>query len=299
MQPSLEYFAYIANTLNITRAAEELHITQQGLSRYLKHLENYFGTPLFTRKPVFALTPFGEKIYRQALRIQKIYEEIDVLKKQELDPYRIRIGLSTILPPNVSSMLPLQEYSDTHSEVMHYFAYDRSTVLFDKLFSGELDILISMFEAPPEKEQEVLKAAIAGTRSYILIHPHLVREHYEDAYDEKLREWADGIDIENFFDIQMIVLSPYIKIFLSDMENSASSISIDIESEDPNMALELCNQGMGALYLPWEPAKDSGSELLCFPVRSPASLQTDTVKAYTTESNLQKPYFRDFWNMLL
>lgn len=45
----LRVFQAAAKTLNFTRAAEELHLTQPGVSKHLKDLEEYYGAPLFER----------------------------------------------------------------------------------------------------------------------------------------------------------------------------------------------------------------------------------------------------------
>ena len=49
--PSLDYFLAIARHKNITKAAQELHVSQQNLSIYLKRLEQYYQVTLFERKP--------------------------------------------------------------------------------------------------------------------------------------------------------------------------------------------------------------------------------------------------------
>ena len=46
---TLRYFLAVAREENMTRAAEQLHVTQPTLSKTLKALENELGKKLFTR----------------------------------------------------------------------------------------------------------------------------------------------------------------------------------------------------------------------------------------------------------
>lgn len=45
----LRYFYTVAQTLNFTKAAEQLYISQSAVSRHMKELEEDFGVPLFVR----------------------------------------------------------------------------------------------------------------------------------------------------------------------------------------------------------------------------------------------------------
>lgn len=57
------YFLRVAQTLNFTRAAEELYVSQPALSRQVKLLEAEFGVVLFERLPQgLKLTPAGEAL---------------------------------------------------------------------------------------------------------------------------------------------------------------------------------------------------------------------------------------------
>lgn len=56
-----ETFLAVCRTLNYTRAAEELSITQPAVSQHIAHLERAYGAPLFARSGrSLALTPAGE-----------------------------------------------------------------------------------------------------------------------------------------------------------------------------------------------------------------------------------------------
>lgn len=66
----LKYFLETARQENITRAAEELHITQPALSRQLHELEEELGTSLFNRgKKRTTLTDSGRRLRRRAEEI--------------------------------------------------------------------------------------------------------------------------------------------------------------------------------------------------------------------------------------
>ncbi len=92
----LNYILAIANRRNMTKAAEDLFVSQSSLSQYLSRLEQELGTPLFTRsKSELTLTPAGE-LYtdaaRQVIKIQKeLYQNIAGLSRRG----RISVGVTS------------------------------------------------------------------------------------------------------------------------------------------------------------------------------------------------------------
>ncbi len=60
----LRIFQAVAQTQSFTRAAEVVHLTQPGISKHIKQMEEYYGVPLFDRlgKKV-ALSHAGEILF--------------------------------------------------------------------------------------------------------------------------------------------------------------------------------------------------------------------------------------------
>lgn len=56
----MRYFLTVVEKESISKAASELHITQQTLSAHMAALEKELGYCLFQRKPAFMLTYAGE-----------------------------------------------------------------------------------------------------------------------------------------------------------------------------------------------------------------------------------------------
>lgn len=73
----LRIFLKVASTLNITKAAEELHLTQPAVSIQLKNFQNNFAIPLIEviNKRIF-ITDFGKEI---AATAEKIMEEVHTI----------------------------------------------------------------------------------------------------------------------------------------------------------------------------------------------------------------------------
>lgn len=79
----LEYVLSIAKWKNMTKAAEELYVSQSSLSQYISKLEQELGTPLFVRAyNQLVLTKAGEMYVRAAsevVSIKKIFIKISML----------------------------------------------------------------------------------------------------------------------------------------------------------------------------------------------------------------------------
>lgn len=73
----LNYVLTIARKKNMTKAAEELYVSQSSLSQYLSRLEQEIGVPLFIRaKGELLLTPAGELYVEAARKVIQIQKDL-------------------------------------------------------------------------------------------------------------------------------------------------------------------------------------------------------------------------------
>jgi DNA-binding transcriptional LysR family regulator len=72
----LRVFHAVARLLSFTRASEELHLTQPGISKHVKELEGDYGTKLFNRLGrKVVLTQAGEILFKTTSDILKLVQE--------------------------------------------------------------------------------------------------------------------------------------------------------------------------------------------------------------------------------
>ncbi|AHF06585.1 LysR family transcriptional regulator [Desulfitobacterium metallireducens] len=108
----LEIFKKVAEEKSFSKAAEDLFLSQPGVSLHIRNLENEFGTKLIYRSSKrVELTPAGEILYQQACQIINLYTQAKekINQIQSIVTGSLRIGASFtigeyILPELVSQM---------------------------------------------------------------------------------------------------------------------------------------------------------------------------------------------------
>lgn len=101
----LKYFAAIAETQHITKAAEALNVSQPALSHSLRKLEQELNIPLFNRiGRNIVLTPYGHSFYAN---VRRIFLELEnaARERREMDTEMERLYLGTTCPDILSSIL--------------------------------------------------------------------------------------------------------------------------------------------------------------------------------------------------
>ncbi|GAB3447541.1 LysR substrate-binding domain-containing protein [Insolitispirillum peregrinum] len=96
---ALHAFEAAARYMNFTKAADDLGLTQSGISRQIKNLEDFLGVTLFHRSgPRLVLTEVGATYYRNlALALDRLHEiSIDAVRGRTLDA-TLMIGTHPVL----------------------------------------------------------------------------------------------------------------------------------------------------------------------------------------------------------
>ncbi|HEV7382584.1 MAG TPA: LysR substrate-binding domain-containing protein [Dyadobacter sp.] len=96
----LRVFYTVAQTLNFSRASEQLHISQPAVTKHIKELEQQYATTLFDRsRQQIKLTRAGEVLLQHAHLIFEQYQklEFDINLLQNKTEGDLQIGASTTI----------------------------------------------------------------------------------------------------------------------------------------------------------------------------------------------------------
>ncbi|MDH6307739.1 DNA-binding transcriptional LysR family regulator [Dysgonomonas sp. PFB1-18] len=148
----------------LTRAAQELMISQPNMSIQLASLESYIGKPLFVRMPRKMMpTEYGKQLYTQ------IVESIDNLERVEAEFKRtvlnkaptIRFGTPSEIFTNY-----LSQYIGQQPDLNLTVEYGLADGLTEKLISNDLDIAIITRQS---KSDDTLTYEPLFTESFMIV----------------------------------------------------------------------------------------------------------------------------------
>lgn len=160
----LKYFQEVAKHQHLTKAAQELNVSQPALSKMISKLEQRLGYELFDRagrqirlnKLGEAYLQVVENVFRE---LQKGEKELAFLTEKENKLISVAVTIPTILPELLGGFL--KEYPGARFRQYQAFAERMKT----QLETGEIDVGISTFpiegdeiEWYPIIEEEILLA---------------------------------------------------------------------------------------------------------------------------------------------
>ena len=137
-------FYYVAKNKNITKAANELMITQPGISKSIKNLEEQLGCSLFIRtKSGVILTDEGKIFYDQIKQAMEIIDNAELKLKEmiNLDYGYLNVGVSNTLTKKY--LLPyIKDFHAKYPKVKITIYTNPTFTLLQKMRNGLIDFII-------------------------------------------------------------------------------------------------------------------------------------------------------------
>jgi DNA-binding transcriptional LysR family regulator len=164
----LEAFYTLSQTLNFTKAAEKLHVTQSALSQRILNLEKQLELTLFVRdRSGLRITEAGFKLIRYCQQQMNLeYEVIQSLKSPDSDEVSgvVRIGgfsavMDTLVIPALSELVK------THPQVTLHVIKRDASILLQMLKNAEIDYVI----LDDRLNKEELERVLLGKEKNVLV----------------------------------------------------------------------------------------------------------------------------------
>lgn len=253
---ALSYFQKIAEKQHLTRAAEELHISQPSLSRTMKSLEMELGVPLFERSGRnIVLTRYGEILLRHTERIMTelslANQELSAMKGALQTTVRFSLFAASKLIPgflmNFRSLHP-----DIHLEIL------QQKIDHEKKNRNSVDLSLYSSISPRDDEcsctllEEEILLAMPNTDP---------------------RASLPSVNLSDFSEAGFIMLQTGKSLrAITDVYCHSAGFTprISLESDSPDTVREFIRAGLGISFVPkitWHGV--SGEHISLLPIASP------------------------------
>ena len=254
---NLEYFQcfiVLARELNFTRAAEKLYLSQQSLSHRIKSMEDFYGTPLFDRRPQLQLTYAGKQLLKAALSIHEIETNIQAEFSYiiEHDKGEIRIGIprsrSHAFIPYV---LPI--FKQKYPNISFILNEEHSSKLEEYLLNNEIDIMIGIsMEENLLTDKRFETIVMMDEPVYLVIADSLLQDSFPDSFPECKKTFKNGIHLLDFKNVPYMLKpqsSRVQKVICNYYAKHSIKPNILIESNDCIPLISLCLEGYVGFFI--------------------------------------------------
>ena len=154
----LQYFVTVCKYNNITRAAEELLVSQPAISSSIRELETQLGVKLFDRiNNKLIVTPEGKMFHDQAIKIIQSTERLEMLMKDiGHQHHRIAIGV----PPMIGVFMFINifnRFKALHPEVSIELVESGSLDIRKHVLENKVDLAIGVLDDKISHRIETVK----------------------------------------------------------------------------------------------------------------------------------------------
>ncbi len=185
----LRYFVEMAKTQNMSRAAENLHVTQPTMSRQLKDLEQELGVKLFLRTNYrIRLTPAGTLFLNRALDILSLVDKTRAEFRQDQMPEGGDLYLGC---PETDSMRQVARtvarLKQRKLEVCCHLHSGNAADVLDRLNRGLDDLILTVHRVEHEEYQQ-LELPLHDEWGVLLRHDHPLSARQDLCLEDLLSE---------------------------------------------------------------------------------------------------------------
>jgi len=179
----------------LTRASQELMISQPNMSIQLASLESYIGQPLFVRMPRKMMpTEYGKRLYTQ------IVESIDNLERVETEFKRTVLNKA----PNIRFGTPSELFNNylaghigENAGLNLSVEYGMADKLTEKLINNDLDIAIITRQS---KSEDILTYEPLFTESFMIVcNPDFNTEEFDQLINNDLAETEKWLKTQKWY----------------------------------------------------------------------------------------------------
>lgn len=201
--PDFTYYIEVAQCLNISKASEKCHVTQQSMSDYIKRLESYYQVDLFTRHPRLELTSEGKTLLEYALKIQNTFKSLQTsLKLTSQTNQSVVIGFAGPLGRFALKYIPLEELTKNFPHICFQLYEGEPLMLFRQFHENKIDFLLTPTEIL-SPDTDLLP--LIEKNHYLLISSHSLRNFIGDYSPGQLEKLKSGVDLLDFASFPVVL----------------------------------------------------------------------------------------------
>lgn len=201
----LKVFQTVCKEMNMTKASNELFISQPAISKTISEIEEYYHTQLFERRnKMLLLTPDGQRLYEYACAILNLMQKMDQSMKEDSRLEVIRVGASITTGTSILSDISAA-YRLANPKARIIATVDNTDVIERDLADSKLDIAI----VEGEISHRAISTEPLGDTEIVLVvnrmHPFYEKENIsvEDLRDMDFIVREEGSKTRARFSVEM------------------------------------------------------------------------------------------------
>lgn len=234
----LKLYIEVFKTMNITKAAENLCMTQPTVTRAIQELEDHYKVKLFDRiNRRLHATEAGEKFYSYAIRTVEAFEHMEDSMLGWNDKEEIRIGttisIGSVLVPKL-----IPAFYQKNPNVQIKITINNSEYLEEKLWNNQIDFALMEGYVPTE---HMICEVLSEDRLVLLLPP-------DDARCRKGYVMLDELKNDSFLLRERGSVSRnYVDVLFS---SHGLPVNPVMESVSTHAIVRAVNAGIGVAILP-------------------------------------------------